>query len=531
MGYPLTIALRYLVSKKRSFISVGTAFAMFGVMIGVAALATVMSVTGGFQKQFRDKVLGVNAHVLVLKYGWEFSEYRDVMATVRATPGVTGVAPFIINPMMVTHGGRTATGVLLKGVDPEFMPKVLDLPRHIVEGNLDGLRKPGAKPPERRVDPFDPLPPTTPSGARDARDGGAGRSVLGDLRAAGADPDRIADAGAPDDAAAPTAAPTAPTVVGAVTPDGGYASQLPTDDDDVLPESIDPDPCKSPEQIKKLPGVVIGRPRGKQLGVKLGDCLQITSPDAGSDTVQATFTAANCADIRRQPVPGMERPVWQVTVRAGTVTVPATRASLSAWRPWTSTKVQPLAAPSETHIPFDAAQAHVMIGQPGYKRDDPDFFPLLVGNYILGGGGFVSRLMTEVREKRGLTYGVGSGFSPGLHAGAFSIGLQTRPDQADEALRVSRDVLARFVAEGPTQAELQAAKDNLIGGFALRIDSNRKLLDNVANIAWNRLPLDYLDTWTQRVAAVTADQVRAAFQRKLQPDRMATVVVGARPSK
>ena len=147
------------------------------------------------------------------------------------------------------------------------------------------------------------------------------------------------------------------------------------------------------------------------------------------------------------------------------------------------------------------------------------------------GGGFVSRLMTEVREKRGLTYGVGSGFSPGLHAGAFSIGLQTRPDQADEALRVSRDVLARFVAEGPTQAELQAAKDNLTGGFALRIDSNRKLLDNVANIAWNRLPLDYLDTWTQRVSAVTADEVRAAFQRKLQPDRMATVVVGARPSK
>jgi lipoprotein-releasing system permease protein len=279
MGYPLTIALRYLVSKKRSFISVGTAFAMFGVMIGVAALATVMSVTGGFQKQFRDKVLGVNAHVLVLKYSVDFREYPEVMKKVAEVPGVKGVAPFIINPMMVTHGGRTATGVLLKGVDPEFMPKVLDLPRHIVEGNLDGLRKPGAKPPERRVDPFDPFPPTSPSGARDARDGGAGRSVLGDLRAAGAEPDRIADAGAPDDAA-PAAAPPAPTIVGAVTPDGGYASQLPTDDD-VLPESIDPDPCKSPEQIKKLPGVVIGRTLGRQLGVKLGDCLQITSPTIG----------------------------------------------------------------------------------------------------------------------------------------------------------------------------------------------------------------------------------------------------------
>ena len=196
------------------------------------------------------------------------------MKKVADVPGVKGVAPFIINPMMVTHGGRTATGVLLKGVDPEFMPKVLDLPRHIVEGNLDGLRKPGAKPPERRVEPFDPFPSNS-----GARDGGASRSVLGDLHAAGLDPDR-SDAGAPDDAAAPTAAP-APTVVGAVTPDGGYASQLPTNDDDVLPESVDPDPCKSPEQIKKLPGVVIGRTLGRQLGVKLGDCLQITSPTIG----------------------------------------------------------------------------------------------------------------------------------------------------------------------------------------------------------------------------------------------------------
>lgn len=276
MGYPLTVAFRYLVSKKRSFISVGTAFAMFGVMIGVAALATVMSVTGGFQKQFRDKVLGVNAHVLVLKYSVDFREYPDIMKKVAEVPGVKGVAPFIINPMMVTHGGRTATGVLLKGVDPEFMPKVLDLPRHIVEGKLDGLRRPGAKPPERRVDPFDPFTPT-PGGSRD---GGASRSVLGDLRAAG-DPDAAADAGALD--AGAVAPPPVPAFVGAITPDGGYASQLPPDDDDddALPDSIDPDPCKSPEQIQKLPGVVIGRTLSRQLNVKLGDCLQITSPTIG----------------------------------------------------------------------------------------------------------------------------------------------------------------------------------------------------------------------------------------------------------
>ena len=180
----------------------------------------------------------------------------------------------------------------------------------------------------------------------------------------------------------------------------------------------------------------------------------------------------------------------------------------------------------DKRIAFDAAQAQVLVGQPGYKRDDPDFFALLIGNHILGGGGFTARLTHEVREKRGLTYSVYSGFSPGSHAGAFTMGLQTRPDQAAQAVQVAKDVLVKFVADGPTELELQAAKDNLIGGFALRIDSNRKLLDNVANIAWNKLPLNYLDTWTQQMAKVTTAQIKAAFQRKLQPERMVTVVLG-----
>ncbi len=192
-------------------------------------------------------------------------------------------------------------------------------------------------------------------------------------------------------------------------------------------------------------------------------------------------------------------------------------------------EVAALTQASEQHIPFDSAQAHVLIGQPGYKRADPDFFPLLLGNYILGGGGFVSRLTTEVREKRGLSYSVYSYFVPGLHAGAYTVGLQTRPDQAAQAVQVAREVVRKFVAEGPTAAELKAAKDNLIGGFALRIDSNRKLLDNVANIAWNNLPLDYLDSWTQQVARVTVADIKAAFARKLQPERMVTVVVGGKP--
>jgi zinc protease len=191
-------------------------------------------------------------------------------------------------------------------------------------------------------------------------------------------------------------------------------------------------------------------------------------------------------------------------------------------------EVVALSAAVVRQVPFNSAQAQVLVGQPGITRRDPDFFPLFVGNYTLGGGGFVSRLTTEVREKRGLSYSVYSYFSPALHAGAFQMGLSTRPDQAEQALGVAKEVLKDFVEQGPTEAELQAAKDFLIKGFALRIDSNRKLLDNVANIAWNGLPLNYLDTWTQQVQAVTTADIRRAFQRVIQPDRMVTVVVGGR---
>lgn len=188
-----------------------------------------------------------------------------------------------------------------------------------------------------------------------------------------------------------------------------------------------------------------------------------------------------------------------------------------------------LAQASVQNIPFAAAQAQVLLGQVGIARSDPDYLALLLGNHILGGAGLVSRLTEEVREKRGLSYSVYSDFSAGLNRGGFVIGLQTRPDQAQEALAVARATLARYVAEGPSEAELRAAKANLIGGFALRIDSNQKLLANVANIAANGLPLDYLEHWSARLQALTREQVRAALQRHLQPGRMASVVVGGQP--
>ncbi len=239
----------------------------------------------------------------------------------------------------------------------------------------------------------------------------------------------------------------------------------------------------------------------------------------------AWFTRCN---VRVSIVGAVTRAQADAMVSALLARLPPTDCAAAAALPPVA-EVPPLTAARELRIPFDSAQAHVLMGQPGFKRNDPDFFAITVGNYILGGGGFVSRLTDEVREKRGLSYSVYSGFSPGRHAGAFTIGLQTRPDQAAQAIAVSRQVLAKFVAEGPTAAELQAAKDNLIGGFPLLIDSNLKLLGNLANIAWNDLPLDYLDNWTARIAKVSAADIQAAFARKLQPDKMVTVTVGAAP--
>ncbi len=184
----------------------------------------------------------------------------------------------------------------------------------------------------------------------------------------------------------------------------------------------------------------------------------------------------------------------------------------------------------QRRIAHPASQSHILVGVPAIARGDPDFFALMVGNYVLGGGGFVSRLYGEVREKRGLAYSVYSYFSPQLQPGPFTIGLQTQKAQTDQALEVVREVLVRFVSEGPTEAELEAAKSNLIGGFALRVDSNRKILDNLAVIGYYRLPLDYLDRWTDRVGEVTLEQVRQAFARRVRPDSLATVVVGDGPA-
>jgi zinc protease len=181
---------------------------------------------------------------------------------------------------------------------------------------------------------------------------------------------------------------------------------------------------------------------------------------------------------------------------------------------------------SEQRIPHHAAQSHILLGQPGIKRIDPDYFPLYVGNYILGGGGFVSRLTEEVREKRGLAYSVYSYFMPMREAGPFQIGLQTKKEQTDQALALVRDTLQKFVKDGPAAKELKAAKDNLTGGFALRLDSNGKVLDYLSVIGVYDLPLTWLDDYVGQINKVTLAQVKDAFARRIKPDQMVTVVVG-----
>lgn len=188
----------------------------------------------------------------------------------------------------------------------------------------------------------------------------------------------------------------------------------------------------------------------------------------------------------------------------------------------------PIAPEAErlVRIPFQSQQTHIAMGMSAITRSNPDFFPLLVGNYVLGGGGFVSRLVGEIRDKRGYSYSVFSYFQPGRDTGSFEAGLQTRNDQANEALEVLQKTIALFIQEGPTDKELAAAKANLINGYPLRLDTNRKLLENLSSITWNQLPLNTLETWTKQVAAVKKEDVRAAFERHLDMRRMINVLVG-----
>ena len=188
----------------------------------------------------------------------------------------------------------------------------------------------------------------------------------------------------------------------------------------------------------------------------------------------------------------------------------------------------PTISGGEQRESFPSSQTHIYVGQSGMSRHDPDYYPLYVGNHVLGGGGLVSTLGEEVRNKRGLSYSVYSYFSPMRVDGPFLMVAQTKNDQADAALKVMRDTLKRFVDEGPDPTELDEAKQNLIGGFPLRIASNGKIVEYLAMMGFYDYALDHLDTLQQKLAAVTAEQVRDAFRRRISaPDGIAVIVGGS----
>ncbi len=189
-------------------------------------------------------------------------------------------------------------------------------------------------------------------------------------------------------------------------------------------------------------------------------------------------------------------------------------------------KVPALRQGQVQQIDFSSSQTHILAGLPVLSRKDADYFPLYVGNYILGGSGLVSRLFDEIREKRGLAYSAYSYFSPLAEAGPFTIGLQTQNKQRDLAIRVLKQTVREFIEKGPSHLALRAAQKNLTGGFVLRFDNNKKLLNYIAMIAFYQLPLDYLDTFQEQVARVTRAQIQAAFQRRVNLDLLQIISVG-----
>lgn len=193
--------------------------------------------------------------------------------------------------------------------------------------------------------------------------------------------------------------------------------------------------------------------------------------------------------------------------------------------------VKPLTAAVEKRIPFPSKQAHVLIGQPAVERGNPDYYSLYLGNHVLGGGGFTSRLVKEVRVARGYAYSVYSYFMPMDMAGPFLVGLQTRGSQVDDAVKVVRDNLTEFIEQGPDSEEMEASRKNITGGFPLRVASNKNIVEYLALIGFYELPLGYLDNFTSKISDVSRRDIKMAFQHHLRPENMVTIIVGGEEEK
>ncbi|MBN2714213.1 MAG: ABC transporter permease [Deltaproteobacteria bacterium] len=260
MDYSTFIGSRYIKSKKKRTISAITFIAITGVALGVSALSAVLCISSGFQDEFTRKVLGVNAHVLVMKYGMDFREYRDVMADVRKVSGVKASEPFVIQEMMISLNDKSA-GVLLKGVDPHRVGEVLDLPKHIVSGTMKGLRVEGAAPPRTSYE-------------------------LAKEKMSRSDISNTADR--------TSSLPTADGKQSEPNTDAGVDNSLPGVDTSYVgpgenagaaaPQQDDTPPSPPDGSAgRELPGIIIGKTLAENLGAQINDIIQITTPMIGLD--------------------------------------------------------------------------------------------------------------------------------------------------------------------------------------------------------------------------------------------------------
>ncbi len=181
--------------------------------------------------------------------------------------------------------------------------------------------------------------------------------------------------------------------------------------------------------------------------------------------------------------------------------------------------------PKTKLIDKELTQATIVLGHLGLPRNHPDYYAVTVMNYILGGGGFSSRLMKQIRDNQGLVYGLSSGFHAMKAGGSFSINLQTKNATANQALDETMKVIGQFQTDGATPQELDEAKAYLIGSFPLRMDTNAKLVGLLTSLEFYNLGLSYLNDYPKKIAAVTLADVQRVAARYIHPDQMAMVVV------
>ncbi|NCN43758.1 MAG: insulinase family protein [Piscirickettsiaceae bacterium CG_4_9_14_3_um_filter_43_564] len=256
-------------------------------------------------------------------------------------------------------------------------------------------------------------------------------------------------------------------------------------------------------------------------------------PVSGSLETIDSLTAQQLEDFYRQYYVAANAQVTLVgavsRAQARTMAERLTRSLATGEKPRLLPQPGVLTRASQKHIPFKATQTQYRLAQLGVQRGDPDYYALFLGNHLLGGSGFGSLLMEEVREKRGLVYGVSSGFYPMKVPGPFLIGLSTQNASIAKADQVVKATLEDFM-KGFSEEKLADIKSNLMGGFPLRIDSNAKILGYVSMIGFYDLPLDYLEQFPKKMAALDKARVLAAWQKRIHPDTMLTLTLGMSPT-